>query len=188
MIPEWLSFIDVVFVGVGLLFAWGGFQRGFAAQIAHILTFLVLGVTLFFVYPAVFDYFHRVFCRINETYLTWMILAGAVALAFILFFVVSKLLQSLLKTKISDRSDKFYGFLLGFLRGAFIALFTMVFLVVLDPDKVSETFRAKSYAGRFVCNQLAPPLQPHLSRESFEEKAQQLRDRLMEQQEAGVLE
>ncbi len=188
MIPEWLSFIDVIFVAVGLLFAWGGFQKGFAAQLAHILTFLALGVTLFFAYPSIFDYFRNVFHRVNETYLTWMILAGAVALAFILFFVVSKLLQSLLKTQISDRSDKVYGFLLGFFRGALIALFAMVFLVVLGSESVGENFSAKSYTGRFVCNKLAPPLQPHLTRESLDEKVQQLRVRLLEQQEAGVVE
>lgn len=188
MIPEWLSFIDVVFVAVGLLFACGGFQKGFAAQLAHILTFLALGVTLFFAYPSIFDYFRSVFCRVNETYLTWMILAGAVALSFIIFFVVSKLLQSLMKTKISERSDKAYGFLLGFFRGILIALFAMLFFVVLGSESVSETLCAKSYSGRFVCNQLAPPLQPHLTRESLGEKAQQLRDRLMEREEAGILE
>lgn len=188
MIPEWLSFVDVVVVGVALLFAWGGFKKGFAAQLAHILTFLTMGVTLFFAYPAIFAYFRRVLGNINETYLTWLILAGAVVVAVVVFILISKLLHGLLKSQISDRSDKVYGFLLGLIRGALVAAFAMVFLVTLGSSKIAETFSAKAYFGKLVCNTLAPPLQPHLTRDAFAEKTQQLLDRLLEQEEAGILE
>ena len=37
MMPVWFSFVDMAFLGVALLFAWGGFQKGFAGQVAHIM-------------------------------------------------------------------------------------------------------------------------------------------------------
>ena len=46
--PDWLSFTDISFAVVVLLFAWGGFQKGFAGQVAHILTALIFGALLFF--------------------------------------------------------------------------------------------------------------------------------------------
>jgi len=89
MIPDWLSLIDVAFVAVALLFAMGGFQQGFAGQVAHVITFLVLGVALFFAYPALFSYMGRLFRNLNETYMMWLILAGLVALT--LGFVLGSL-------------------------------------------------------------------------------------------------
>ena len=39
MVPDWISLIDIAFAGVALLFGLGGFQKGFAEQVAHIITF-----------------------------------------------------------------------------------------------------------------------------------------------------
>ena len=186
MMPEWLSLIDIAFVAVALLFAMGGLQRGFASQVAHIITFVALGVFLFFAYPSVFNYLGGVFRNLNETYIMWMILAGLAVLTIVFFIYVSKLIASLLKLQISDRSDRFYGFILGFVRGALVALFALVFLVILGSPKFYDTLRVKSHVGRLVCYEMVPRIQPHLTRATLEERVEKLRRALINQKEAGL--
>ena len=188
MIPDWLSLIDAAFVAVALLFAMGGFQQGFAGQVAHVITFLALGVALFFAYPALFSYLGRLFRNLNETYMMWLILAGLVVLAFIFYKLVNKLLAGVLKTQISDRSDRTYGFTLGLIRGVLLALFVMVFLVILWPAKYYDGFREKSQVGKLVCYEMVPHIQPHLTRAVLEEHVNKLREALIYQEEAGVVE
>ena len=188
MLPNWLSFIDVAFVGVALLFAWGGYQKGFAEQVAHILTFVIMGIVLFFGYPALFSYFGRVFRNLPDTYLMWLLFAGLLALAIGIFVLISKLLAGLMKTQISERADAVYGFILGLTRGSLVGLFAMIFLVILGPVGIYDTVRIKSYVGKTVCYELVPRIQPHLTRAVLEEKVQGLKDKLMEQEDAGMLE
>lgn len=187
MIPYWVSFVDVAFLGVALLFAWGGFQKGFAGQVAHILTFLIMGGVLFFAYPAIYSYLSRVFRNLEEAYLMWLLLVGLAVVAVGVYVMCSKMLASLLKTQISDRSDHVYGFMLGFIRGTLAALFAMIFIVMLGPPRFYDSFRAKSYIGRQVCYNLVPRIQPHLNRATLEEKVKDWKLKLMEQEEAGVL-
>ena len=188
MIPDWFSFVDMAFLGVALLFAWGGFQKGFAGQVAHILTCLIMGVFLFFAYPAIYSYLSRVLRNVEEAYLMWLLLVCLAALTFGVFVLSSKMLASLLKAQISDRSDHAYGFMLGFIRGALVALFAMIFIVMLGPPRFYDSFRVKSYVGREVCYNLVPRIQPHLNRATLEEKTKEWKLKLLEQQEAGVLE
>lgn len=189
MLPNWLSLVDVAFVGVALLFAWGGSQKGFSAQVAHILTFLIMGVALFFAYPYVFSYLGRVFRRLEETYLMWMLLFGMLLLAIGVFTLCSKILAKLLKTTISDRADSAYGFLLGLFRGALTALFAMILLVMLDSSgKIYHKFRLRSYVGKWVSLELVPRIQPNLNRVIEKNYGEILRNKLLEQEEAGVLE
>jgi uncharacterized membrane protein required for colicin V production len=188
MIPDWLSWIDVAFAGVALLFAWGGFQKGFAGQVAHILTFVIMGVALFFAYPAIFEYFSRIFRSVSQIYLMWLILAGLLILAIGIFLLFTKLLARMLKTQISERSDAAYGLLLGLVRGLLVALFGMIFLVMLDSSgKNYDACRSKSYVGKLVCYELVPRIQPRLA-PALERNIQELKDKLMEREEAGVLE
>ena len=188
MIPDWLSLVDVAFVAVALLFALGGLQQGFAAQVAHVITFLVLGAALFFAYPVLFSYFGRLFRDLNETYMMWLILAGLVALTLVFYGLVNKLLANVLKMQISDHSDRTYGFVLGFIRGVLVALFVMVFLVILGPTKFYDGFRMKSQVGKIVCYEMVPRIQPHLTRVELETRVDKLREALIYQEEAGVLE
>jgi len=188
MIPDWLSFVDVAFLGVALLFAWGGSQKGFAAQVAHILTFLIMGGFLFFAYPAIYSYLAGIFRNLDEAYLMWLLLVCLVALAFGVFVLSCKLLASLLKAQISERSDHVYGFMLGFVRGALVALFAMIFIVMLGPPRFYDTFRMKSYIGKQVCYNLVPRVQPHLNRGTLEGKVNQWKQKLLEQEQAGELE
>ena len=188
MIPNWLSLIDIAFVMAVLLFAWGGFQRGFAAQIAHILTFLMVGILLFFAYPYLYTFFGRVFRRIDEAVIMYLLLAGVAALAVGIFMLLSKLLASALKTQISERSDQVFGLFLGGVRGVLTALLFMIILVMLGPWSIEENFNYKSYTGKFVSRKLVPRIRPHLSRPIIQEKTRDFRNRLLEQEEAGVLE
>jgi len=188
MIPEWISLIDVAFLGVALLFGLGGFQKGFAGQVAHIITFLALGIFLFFAYPSIFNYFERLFYNVHETYIMWLVLAGLAVLVIVFFIFTSKLLANVLKTQISERSDSSYGFALGFIRGMLMALFIMIFLVILGPPKFYDTFRTKSQVGQLVCYELVPRIQPHMTQAVLEERVDKLRAALMHQEEAGVVE
>ncbi len=187
MIPEWLSLVDVAFLSVALLLALSGFQKGFAGQVAHIITFVAMGFVLFFAYPAIFSYLGGVFRNLNETYMMWLIFAGLAILMIGFFILVSKFLEKVLKTQISDRSDCTYGFILGFVRGIFAALFVMIFLVMLGPPKFYDNFRVKSYVGKLVCYEIVPRIQPHLPQAKLEQ-INKLKDALLYQEEAGVFE
>ncbi len=186
MMPEWLSLIDVAFIAVALLFALGGLQKGFAGQVAHVITFLALGAALFFAYPAIYSYLGQLFRDLNETYMMWLILAGLVVLAIIFFIFTTKLLANVLKTQISDRSDRFYGFILGFARGTLVALFAMVFLVILGTPKFYDNFSEKSQVGQLVCYEMVPRIQPHLNKSTVGDGFDKMREALIYQEEAGL--
>ena len=186
--PYWFSFVDVAFLGVALLFAWGGWQKGFAGQVAHILTCLAMGGFLFFAYPAVYSRLTGIFRNLEEAYLMWLLLVFLAAMTFGVFVLSSKMLVSMLKTQISGRSDHIYGFMLGFIRGTLVALLAMIFIVMLGPPRFYDNFRMKSYIGRQVCYRLVPRIQPHLNRATFEGKVQSWKQRLLEKEEAGQLE
>jgi uncharacterized membrane protein required for colicin V production len=189
MIPSWLSLIDVAFIAAALLFALGGFQKGFAGQVAHVITSVAFAIMLFFAYPSIYSYLGRIFRDLNETYIMWLIFAGLAALTIVFFMGVNKLLANVLKTQISDRSDRAYGFILGLVRGVLVALFVMIFLVILDSSgKTYDKFRAKSQVGKLVCYELVPRIQPRMSRAVLEERVNKLREALIYQEEAGVLE
>jgi|GEM_PF-3512138 len=189
MIPNWLSLIDVLFLTIALLFAWGGSQKGFAEQISHIVTFIFMGLLLFFAYPSIFRYLGRIFRSVEPTYLMWLLLVGVVGAAVLMFILMSKLLAGMMKTQISDTSDMAWGFVLGFIRGALAGVFLMVFLVMLDASgRTYDKMRMKSYVGKLVCYEMVPRIQPHLSRAVLEEKANALRNKLLEQEDAGVFE
>jgi uncharacterized membrane protein required for colicin V production len=188
MVPNWLSLIDIAFIAAALLFALGGFQKGFAGQVAHVITSVTLAVFLFFAYPSIYTYLGRVFRNLNETYIMWLVLAGLAALTVGFFMAVNKLLANVLKTQISDRTDRAYGFTLGFIRGVLVMTFVMIFLVLLDSTgKTYDKFRAKSRVGKLVCYELVPRIQPHMTRAVLEERIDKLREALIYQEDAGVL-
>ena len=188
MVPEWLSWVDVAYVVAVLLFALSGFNHGFSGQLAHIITVTMLGVVLFFAYPALFNYFNQLFHNLDETYMMWLILAGVAILTLLFFHLVSKLLANAVKTQISDQSDHAYGFMLGLLRGALVTLFSMVFLVILGPPNIYKGFNEKSYVGKFVCSEMVPRIQPHLTHAALEERVNAWRNQLLDRPEAGVIE
>lgn len=186
MMPEWLSMIDVAYVAVALLFGLGGLQKGFASQISHILTFLAMGLFLFFAYPSIYTYMGRLFRSMNQVYMVWILLAGLVVLAIVFFIFAAKLLANALKLQISDRADRVNGFIFGFVRGALAALFAMVFLVILDPDKFDNAFSEKSRVGQLVCYEMVPRIQPHVNKESVGDGIDRMREALIYQEEAGL--
>jgi uncharacterized membrane protein required for colicin V production len=186
MIPDWLSLIDVAFGVAVLLFAWGGYQKGFAAQVAYILTFLFLAGGLFFAYPSVYSFLHRIFQRIDEAVMMWLLLAGLVLLAFLVFTLLSKMLAHLLKAQISERADRVYGLLLGTLRGGLAALLVMIMLVMVGPQKIEANVGHKSYIGTFVVQKLVPRIRPHITHSAMEETAREWKNRLQNKQEAGT--
>lgn len=187
MIPEWFSLIDGAFVVAIMLFAWGGFQKGFAGQVAHILTFLFLSILLFFGYPVVFRYLNGIFDRLDETVMMWILLAVLVILSIAAFKGFAIILSKLLKMQISDRADQINGLILGVVRGGLTALVAMILLAMVGPREVRDTMRGNSYVGRFVCMKLVPRISPHLSRPIVEEKAREIRNLLLQREEGGAL-
>ena len=181
--PEWLSFIDVAFVVVVALFAWGGFQKGFAGQVAHILTALLFGVLLFFAYPYILIWLDGVFRSLDETYIMWVLVIGLLVLSFFVFTLFSKMLASLLKTHLSERSDHVYGLILGTIRGSLTTLLFMVVIVMLGSPHIEDTFRMKSYVGRFVDRQLVPRVRPHLNHQVWTEDREKILHRIEEKRE-----
>ena len=184
MLPEWFSFIDAAFIIAVLLFAWGGFQKGFAAQIAYILTFLCLGVLMFFAYLLL----GRTFRSIDQTVIMGFLIVVLVAIAVGIFIFFSKMLANLLKKQFSEGSDHAFGLMLGTVRGILTALLVMVFLVMLGPQRIEDAFCEKSYTGRFVSREMVMRIRPRLSRPLVEEKTREWRDWLLGQEEAGELE
>ncbi len=188
MIPAWFSFIDAAFILAVLLFAWGGFQKGFASQLAHILTFLILGGLLFFAYPYVFTYLGKVLRSIDQTVIMWFLMLGLVVMSIFVFIMFNKMLATQLKKQISEQSDHAYGLLLGTVRGILAALLFMIFLVMLGPQRIEQQFCERSYTGRFVSKELVMRIRPRLSRPLVKEKTREWRDWLLGQEDAGVLE
>lgn len=186
MIPEWLSLIDVAYIAVALLFALGGLQKGFASQVAHIISFVMLGVFLFLAYPSIYTYLGRLFRNLSGTYMMWLILAGLIVLTIVFYIYISKLLANVLKMKISDRTDRLYGFSLGFIRGALVALFAMLFLVLLGSEKFYSVFSEKSRVGQLVCYEMVPRIQPHMNKKSVGDGFDKMREALIYQEEAGL--
>jgi len=185
MVSGWFSFVDVVFFGVALLLAVGGYQRGFAGQVAHVVTFLVMGFLLFFTYPPAFGYLEQHFFNVDAAYLMWALFFGLLLLAVGCFSMVGRLLAKVLKVRVSSRSDHVYGFALGFARGALMALLGMVFLVILGPPEFRECFRAKSPVGKLVCNEMVPHIQPRIPHARLE-GIERVKSALLYQEEAGV--
>ena len=173
MLSNWFSFVDVAFFGVALLIAVGGCQRGFAAQVAHVATLVVMGLLL------------KRFSDTDPAYLMWILFFGLLLLAIGCFLLIGRLLVKVLKVRVSPRSDHVYGFALGFARGALMALLGMVFLVILGPPEFRDCFRVKSHVGKLVCNKMVPHIQPHTPRAKFE-GINRVKSALLDQEEVGV--
>lgn len=185
MIPDWLSWLDVCLMLAVLMFAWGGFQKGFAAQLAPLLTFIASGILLFFGYPFLFSYFGGVFRNLEETYLMWMLLITLLILGISLFILISKLLANLLQLKLTDRADKGWGLVFGFFRGLLTVMIALIILVMTDRTGGSyDRLRAKSKIGKVVCYKLVPAVQPRLTA-LYENKIEDWQEELLQREEAG---
>lgn len=185
MLPNWLSYIDVVYVVVCLMFAWGGYQKGFATQLAQVFTFFFVGVLLFFAYPLCFEYFTRVFRSLEQAYLMWILLALLLLAGIGLFILVKKMLAALFKAQISDSVDAGWGLICGFLHGAMVTLIGMIILVMVDRSgKSYDTMRIKSYVGKAVCHHMVPHIQPRLTT-LYENKVQDWQSEMLRREEAA---
>lgn len=186
--PEWLSYIDIAFVIIVFLFAWGGSQKGFAAQLAHTLTFAIFGVLLFYAYPATTEYLSRVFRDLHETYLMWLLLAAFIVLGVLIFILMNKMLAGIIKMQLSDKADQVNGFILGLIRGLLTALLVMTLLILLGSERTYQMFSAKSYVGQVVCREFVPRIQPHVNRSVVSEKVDAVRNKMLQREEGGKLE
>lgn len=185
MLPNWLSFVDVIFIAVAVWFAWGGFQKGFAAQLAHVLASVSAGLLLFFAYPYLFSYFGRVCRGLEEAYLMWLLLAALVLVSIGLFMLFSKLLAGLIKTGLTGGADMGLGIVFGLVRGIFVSLIALILLVMLDQTGGAyDKLRAKSQVGRLVCYEMVPRIQPRLT-SLYESRIRVWKNKLLEQEEAA---
>ena len=187
MLPDWLSLVDIAFVAVALLVALGGYQKGFAGQVAHVITFVLLGLVLFYAYPRIYTQCGNTFRDMNETNMMWIILTGVAVLTVLFFFFLNKFLSKAFGAKISERADRAYGSIFGLIRGIFIALFAMIFLVILGPSTAHDVIGEKSWIGSVVCYDLVPRIQPRVNKSNIGGKVDKIRNVLLFQDDAGVL-
>lgn len=186
MLPNWLSYLDLIFAAVVCLFAWRGCQKGFAGQIAHVLTAVFTGVLLFWAYPFLFSYFGRIFRGLGEAYLMWLLLAALALVAIGLYKLFCRLLAAVIQAGMSDRADMGLGLALGAVLGVLVPLLFMIVLVMLDRTGTSfDKMRVKSYVGKAVCNEMVPRVQPRLT-SLYENKIREWKNKLLEQEEAGA--
>jgi len=183
-----ISLIDVIAVCMVLLFAWAGCQKGFAAQMAPVLTLAVFGGTLFYAYPHMFRYFEDLFHKMSDAYVMWGILVVLAVLMAGLFIVSSRLFAKIIRARVTSRTDRFCGFLLGLMRGVLFTLLGLVLVVMVGPRDYHEQLTEKSHVGRLVCQRLVPHIQPHLTAPEVERNIDRLRSKLLEQDDpaAGI--
>jgi uncharacterized membrane protein required for colicin V production len=180
-----MSYVDAILMVVCLLFALGGFQKGFAGQIAQLTTFVCAMIGLFFFYPFLFSLARDSFTRVDDTYLMWVLLAVFLLVALIIYIGVTRLMAMAIKSQITESSDRALGMLLGMFRGIFIIVFVMMFSVMLGPVRCYEEVRGRSGIGRFVCDEMVPRVQPHMTRANFRAKLLRVRSGLRNTKEHG---
>ncbi|QBG48358.1 CvpA family protein [Verrucomicrobia bacterium S94] len=185
MLPDWLSLIDAAYVLIVGLFAWNGLQKGFSAQVAHVITFIAVGALLFFAYPYCFAYFGRIFRNLEETYLMWILLCLLLLAAVGIFVLLSKILAAVLKANASETADAAWGAVLGLVHGAMFGLIALIVLVMIDRTGAAyDKLRIKSYVGKTVCYKLVPRVQPRLTA-LYENKIREWKAELLRREEAG---
>ncbi|MDZ8118100.1 CvpA family protein [Pontiella agarivorans] len=185
MLPNWLSFVDAAYVLIVCLFAWGGLQKGFAAQVAHVITFVAVGALLYFAYPFCFVYFGRIFRNLEETYLMWILLCLLLLAGAGIFVLFSKILAAVLKSNVSDAADAGWGTVLGLIHGALFGLIALIILVMVDRTGGSyDKLRMKSYVGKTVCHKIVPRIQPRLTT-LYENKIRDWKAELLRREEAA---
>lgn len=167
MLPDWLSYIDVVFLLVVLLFAWGGSQRGYAAQVASAIAFVIMSGVMLFAYPSLFEFFSGAMKGFDARFLMWLALAAIGVFGFVIYLLVDLLTAQLVEKEMSVRADKMNGFFLGLVRGVFIGIFVMTLIVMLGPTQMHDHFQKKSAIGGLICNELAPRIQPQFKHIKF---------------------
>lgn len=181
-----ISLIDVAFVCVVLLFAWAGCQKGFAAQVAPILTLAAFGGILFFIYPPVFDFLKGLLYTLSDTSVMWIILGLVLILAGFLFVSSNKLFARILKAKVTNGADRAWGLCLGLIRGMLVALLVLILFIMVGPRNQHEILPGKSYVGNMVYHRLVPRIQPHFEPSEVGDKIDLLRNKLLEQEDAGT--
>jgi len=168
MLPSWLSYIDVIFLLVVLLFAWGGSQRGYAAQVAPAISLVIMSGVMLFAYPAVYEYFRDEMVEFNAVFLMWISLAAVGVFGFVIYLLVDVLTVRLVTKEMSVRADHTNGFFLGLVRGAFVGIFVMTLIVMLGPVQIYEHFKGKSAVGGMICNEIAPRVLPEFRHIKFD--------------------
>ena len=93
--------------------------------------------------------------------LKWLLLIVLTVLAFFCLGLVSRALAGMLKAQFSTGADRFWGFMFGFVRGVFFVLIAMIFIGILGPPRLRDILAGRSRAGRFVCHELVPLVQPY---------------------------
>ena len=186
MLPYSISLIDVIAACVVLLFAWAGCQKGFAGQVAPVLTLAVFGGVLFYAYPHIFSYFEDLFHKMSDAYVMWAILAVVGILMAGLFILFNKVFVKILKAQVTERTDSVYGFMLGLIRGVLFTLLAFVLIVMVGPRDYHEQLTERSHVGRLVCQRLVPHIQPHMTKSEVVRNIDRLRNTLLEQDDPTI--
>jgi len=187
--PGWWSWIDATVVVVVLTFVWGAAQKGFAAQISRVAALAFLSVTLFFAYPPLFKLLQGKFSSLSDAGAMWILLLLLGLLSVLLYVLLATWLAKRLKANVSPRTDHVLGGVLGGVLGIMATLLAMTFIVIFGHPKFHDLLSKKSKVGRFVCRDLVPRIQPHLTTGSVENKLDAGKEYFLQhRREGGALE
>lgn len=173
-----IMMIDGVIVATIFAVAVLGWYKGFSGELAHIITLTGLTAGLFFVYPHVYNFFYDLFDAASPTLLMWGLIVLLLVVAFFCFGFISRGMTHVLKAHFGEKTDKFLGFFFGIVRGFLLALIGLILAGMLGPPRMHDMLTTRSHAGRFVCYELVPVVQPHLDRINISDKIRSLRSGL----------
>jgi len=181
MFPENIMLLDVLIAGVVFAFALSGLVKGLSGEIAHVITLIALGLTLFFVYPHIYRHLYHTFDQANPQLLKWLLLIALALLSFFSLGLISRMLTGILKSQFSVGTDKFWGFMFGFVRGGFLMLIVLIFVGILGPTRLRNILAGRSRIGGFICNEVVPVVQPYAmerlnSLDGVSEKVEKIRE------------
>lgn len=161
--PEMLYTVDILFVVFVLIFAVSGIRHGLSGELAHVVTLLALLAGFCFFYPQIMRFAGEAWPTLPETALQIAVPMALVVAAILLFVLVRILFKQLLKKTLDGTGDKIAGGVAGALRGALFGLAVLAGLSLIPNDSLYRMLSESSSIGSWVCSNLTPWAQSHIS-------------------------
>lgn len=175
---EWLNVIDLSIALIILLFTVGGYQKGFASQIAFLVTSAFAAITLFFAYPLLYNWLGDLYHRMEHVQVMWILLFVLFLLAVLLFAGINKLLAKLAESQLSSSFDQIVGGLFGFIKITLFAGVILTLAAMISPHTLAPPMSQNSKVGKWICYKVVPKVQPRFDNSSIAEHARNVRGKM----------
>ncbi|MBM4153264.1 MAG: hypothetical protein FJ220_07065 [Kiritimatiellaceae bacterium] len=159
--PEWLYTIDILFVVFVFVFVCSGIKLGLSGELAHVVTLVVLLICLFCFYSQLIHVVSDTWPGLEPQAAGVVTLCLLIVAAALLFLLLQVIFKSMLKNKMGESSEKFFGAVAGGFRGALIGVIVMSALSVVASESLYQTLSEKSLVGGWVCKTVAPWADPY---------------------------